>query len=81
MSFWSDLFGNSKRDAKRKKTRKKSSKKAQSKGVKEYVIFDKYTDALVMRVKAKSESKAAKMVKSDDHRIMTAARWDREHGS
>lgn len=80
MSFWSDLFGDSKRDSKRKKTRKKVVKKQPSKSkAKEFVIFDKYDDRVIMRVKASSESKAAKMVKSDDHRIMTAARWDREH--
>lgn len=72
MSFWSDLFGDSKRDSKRKKARKKSK-------LKEFVIFDKYDDKLIMRVKAKSEGAASRMIKSDDHRIMTAARWDREH--
>ncbi len=81
MSFWSDLFGNSKRDSKRKKARKKTSPKRQANNpkVKEWVIFDKYDDKLIMRVKAGSEAKATKMVKSDDHRVMSAARWDREH--
>lgn len=82
MSFWSDLFGDSKRDSKRKKTRKKVAKKKASKSkTKDYVIFDKYDDKLIMRVKAKSDGAAARMVKSDDHRIMTSARWDREHGN